>query len=424
MRSLLPLLWLSVVLAAAAQAAAPTLLTPLTGPNITNLRPASRGHWDGDLGIPLWIHPTPSSSSPSSVLLLLLGDVFSHPQTTPRTPNAINAPTNLTRLCDQQQPPLWRERSEDGVPVPPLPLLGVSTVPSGALHLPAIAASAATSPVYIFAMNVSDWRNGQPGNVSARGTLFRGAWTGSAAGGLLHVDPDPDPVWRLDAAPADLLPLTNVAPLLVSGAGSQVDMVYLWTTGTYRASGVYLARVLPSAIGNLSAYEWWDSRQGRVESAEQAVGGQGTRARQPWQRLARRARAQQAPHPLLDPTVFPLASGVGELSAIFHTPSGRFVLCFFSYSAPASPGAPWFVCTSAPAPHGPYRAPVVLFTGAAQAWWPPGACCIYGGYLLADPSPVHAAAAASANSTTAVLVLSLFVPYRSYAVAIDLAPAL
>ena len=122
--------------------------------------------WDADLGVPLAVQST---------LYVMLGDVLgSAPH--PRLPSAIGVVNRTSTFTVQHVagPILhaftlgsWREDA-GGLPEPVFPLLGASTVPSGAIALN-------NSALMLFLMCVQDWRNGVPGTCAALVTSHQAA---------------------------------------------------------------------------------------------------------------------------------------------------------------------------------------------------------------------------------------------------------
>lgn len=166
-------------------------------------------------------------------------------------------------------------------------------------------------------MNVSDWRDGRPGNVTANG--FMTAGTLPAGGGVPAFSAAPS--WT---SPPDA-PLVNAAPVLHPTDG----YAYIFATGLYRASPVYLARVTAdaAALSNASSYEWWLGGGG-------GCGGGGQ-----W------GPSSAAAVPLL-----PDFAGVGELSARWDDVASTFVLCFFNYANETA--TPVYVSQAAATPTG------------------------------------------------------------------------
>lgn len=380
---------------------APSPLTPLTGPTLTPV--AGGGYWDADLGVPLLV-PSGAGANGSLATWLLLGDVAAAGgAAVQRTPN----------VAGQLRPSLavaWRVDG-DGRPRASFPLLAESTVPAGAFALPAARAcvrtptnadrppddegacdaTAAQPAVFLFMMNVSAWRDGAAGNVSANGLLACGR-ADPRTGALAF---EPAAAW---AAPLDA-PLVNAAP--VYDARYDPAYVYVFASGRYRASPVYLARVpaFAGAVRNASAFEWWCGGC-RREAADCAPAVH-------W------CAATSAATPVLADV------RVGELSALWDAAVRRFVLCFFDF-APDSPG---MVCRTAAQPWGGSG------NGSGVAWSPPstvvtwqdarfpsGACCPYGGYLLPRNGGLGRAGAAAVALRA---VVSLWVPYRAFVMDVE-----
>ena len=212
----------SVIIVLAFGLALGQVAMPLTGPGITDL--STGGYWDADLGIVF--------QGPNNTWFAVEGDVLGSVQHA-RVPNAIGV---VDSLSPSNFKVTWVQGS-NGLATPFFPLLAQSTVPAGAITV--------NETIFIFMMNVADWRNGAPGNVSASGLLIQG-WLNRA---LIPVF-DYSPLWY---APSTA-PLTNAAPVLYP-----VDsMIYVFGSGLYRASGLYLSRCTQSNIGILSSYQWWD----------------------------------------------------------------------------------------------------------------------------------------------------------------------
>jgi hypothetical protein len=232
-------------------------------------------------------------------------------------------------------------------------------------------------------MNVTAWRNGDPGNVSAHGVIVRGA-----------VQPPPAPPAFEQVAAAALepdAPGVNAAPLI-----SPVDgTAYIFATGRYRASPVFLARAAADAAAVADPAQW---RWLAATSAPPAWGAPGD-------------RAAAAPLALGGGPV-----GAGELSALYHATAQRFVLCFFNFSA--SRALPSLLCQAGAQPWGPWSQPQTVVDGS-EPWFPQGAGGPYGGYVVETPLAQQGAAAAGAIEVTALL--SLWVPYRVFAFATSFA---
>jgi hypothetical protein len=332
--------------------------TPLTGPQLTPIR--SGGYWDADLGVPIII---PSSACS----FIMLGDVLGNVQHA-RIPNAIGTVMNLTVDGFEVS---WNCDTDTGLPIPFFPLLGQSTVPSGAIAVESTTSSQELT-MFVFMMNVSNWSTGQPGAVDSNGLVIQGV-VQIQNNSCSIPSFSPIPAWT---ASSDL-PLSNAAPVLWSDGN-----VYLFTSGRYRASPVFLAQTAPGSMGSLTSYQWWNG-SALVPDAAQAQ----SVLSQDW-----------------------MTSSVGELSAAYEGTSNQLVLCFMSYNI-SSLLWPQFVCQTACKPEGPWSAPEILFNAASQPWWTSGDCCPYGGYLqsvlVSESNP---------SALDAVVVVSLWEPYRSFAI--------
>ncbi len=166
-------------------------------------------------------------------------------------------------------------------------------------------------------------------------------------------------------------------------------MIHTATRGTcrYRASPIYLARVPVASVGTFDAYEYagrgggW----GPMTAAVPVIGGGG------------------AGNP---------GSAVGELSAAWTGNGTGVVVCFCDYTA-SLPNWPRLYCASSARPGAPFGAPVKVMDGGPQPWYAPGWGGIYGGYVVGGGGGGGGAPPAS-------LLLSLWVPYRVFAVPLDL----
>ena len=188
-----------------------TYVKAITGPTITN-------GWDGDLGVPFWS---------GDRLYFLEGDILH--QNHARIPNAIGHcqgvdPSN----CNVN----WNEVA-GGWPDPFYNLSGQSTVPSGGIAI--------NGKNYVFMMNVVNWGNGMPGNVLANSFGI--------------VSAPPTPFSPTSVKYGDNSKFVNIAPTM-SPDGS---WVYLFGSGTYRASPIYVARVRPNDIANINAIQYYSS---------------------------------------------------------------------------------------------------------------------------------------------------------------------
>ena len=311
---------------------------PLTGPGITNV--ASGGYWDADLGVTFGDY-------------VLLGDVIAQPAQR-RTPNAIGAQKSGGPVGVIS----WAE-APDGLAAPFTVLRAQSTVPAGALLLP-------SGGVVVFMMNVTNWGNGDPGNVDANGFVLQGKLLSN---GFPQFNPDASSAAGVNA------PLVNAAPLLDP---SDATTAYIFSSGLYRASPIYVARVAPASINAIDKYDWWTGSQ--------------------WVNAASAAAPLALSNPL---------PAVGELTVAFDTASKRYILCYFDYTANL-PNGPLFKCQSAPSPAGPWTNPVVLFANTPLPWYQSGWCCPYGGYFV---TPLIDS---SQNGGVVPFYISLWVPYRSF----------
>ena len=376
-------LWLPFAAAAASAPPPSSPLYALTGPGLTdtNATPPGASWWDTDLCVPL---------QALGATWLVGGDVLDG-----RAQRGAWLAANAAGLVSPSggfaaaRPVEWALRAgADGLPAPLLPRTGASTVPSGFVVVPAAAAGPATAPsapLFAFFMNVTDWRDGVPGNVSAQGLLVRGS---------AFAPPAPPELGEVVFAAAQDAPLVNAAPVI-----SPLDgYLYIFATALYRASPVFLAQAdaTQRAISDQGVWLWLAA----ATPSGPKWGGPG-------------AEMDAAPLPLGDGSLV----GVGELSAIYHAAAQRFVLCFFNYSRVAADALPTMFCMAAPQPWGPWSSPQVVVDGT-EAWFPAGTGGPYGGYVLESAAPPEAAAAAAAAGGLQIRVtvlLSLWLPYRVFA---------
>lgn len=126
---------------------------PLSGPGLSDI--TTGGYWDGDLGVPLPIIGDNTS------FWLLEGDILGSVDHA-RIPNAI---ARAKLMAPARNLAVHWHLAANGLPIEIFPLRAKSSVPAGGLAL------ASSQQYFLFMMNVSDWRDGAPGNVNANGFL-------------------------------------------------------------------------------------------------------------------------------------------------------------------------------------------------------------------------------------------------------------
>jgi hypothetical protein len=324
----------------------------LTGPGLTNLTASGKQnvYWDADLGICFGN-------------FVLLGDVIAQPNQR-RVPNAIG----IAAFSSNPSTPVTWSVQWDGLAQPFFPLLGRSTVPAGAVIV--------DDTVFVFMMNVSDWGNGSPGSVVANGFVTSGSLQESGF-----------PTWN--AVPLSTS-VTN-APLVNAAPVSRVAVdgyIYMYATGLYRASPVYLARAQPGTVSQMNKYEWWSGGDKWGPASTQ----QSLPFLQTW-------------------------GWVGEISVTYDVGTLKFVVCFFDYT-PTNDMWPWLVCQSSPNPAGPWGNSIVMMTAAPPPWYQDGWYGPYGGYFTS------ATVNSTASNNVIPLLVSVWVPYRSFYVPMDFSAVL
>jgi len=235
-----------------------------------------------------------------------------------------------------------------------------STVPAGAITL--------DGTTYIFSMRVNQWGANSEGT-HAHGVLFRGNANRTFA--------------ELTQWPEDQL-FVNTAPLAAQ-LPDGTPAVFLATSALYRHSPIYLAYVVPSKMGNPSAYHYltgYDQNGSPVWSSEMS---------------------EAKPLPGLE-TVW-----AGELSFLYDAPLNSYLLMFKDYSnLPTDDEYPPFELYSSSTPYGPFQGPLTFYpcgTSSPPSWMKSGWGRCYGGYMLPDSF--------GADGSDLHFVVSLWDPYTT-----------
>eukprot|EP01113_Clastostelium_recurvatum_P019228 TRINITY_DN226_c0_g1_i1.p1 TRINITY_DN226_c0_g1~~TRINITY_DN226_c0_g1_i1.p1 ORF type:complete len:425 (-),score=50.23 TRINITY_DN226_c0_g1_i1:64-1248(-) len=222
----------------------------------------------------------------------------------------------------------------------------ISCVPAGACE--------ANGNAYIWHMNVVDWGNGSPGSVAAWSMLLRGT---------------PNPV-QFVASPTLYFEVNskfvNANMVVTNGT------VFIYGTGLYRASPVYVAMVPAPQIENKGAWRYWTgSSWGEGENVAAPI----------------------------------ISTKSGEISAIYSAYFKQFVVSAFDFS-----GVPTCYMWRSHTPTGPWSRSVI-YTDLEPYPWKAGLSGPYGGYLVPDqgnPQP------------RMFMTFSFWVPYRTYMIETDL----
>lgn len=332
------------------------LVEPWTGPGRT---PTSDGKfWDADLGV---------AFDHKKKLYLVLGDAN-------RDARRVAGSVVGSSSDDDASDGLairWSTRA-GGLPRQVLKIEHKSMVPAGAVSV--------DDRIYLFAMNVHKWSfDGPPPITVASGELFRSDDDGRTFKRVLR--------WSKRE------PMTNVCP--VPGPHPkepEKKVVWLFTTGKFRRSDVYLAWVAPGDLEKKEKYRYF---AGEKDGAPV------------WS--AKIADAK----PIVD-------GRVGELSAQYDEKTNRWLLSYFDFSGPRGR---WLL-RAAEHPWGPFSEPAVLLKVGERLEWfkeatrPGGDGRLkrvpwggpYGGFVL--PARFN-------KDGKVFFALSLWVPYRTFLVSVS-----
>ena len=240
-----------------------------------------------------------------------------------------------------------------------------STVPAGAITL--------NDTTYIYSMQVNHWGSNSQGT-HAHGVLFEQHPDGTFVG---LID------WPVDNLFVNTAPIAAKLP-------DGTPAIFMATTAQYRHSPIYLAYVIPSAIGDASSYRFltgYDENGVPVWSSDMAEA-------EPLPGLAR--------------------VWVGELSFLYEPFLNNYLLMFKDYSKTDS-----FSLYSSSAPYGPFMGPLSFYPCGTSSnrpdWMESGWGGCYGGYMLPgnfgpDGAELH-------------FVVSLWDPYTTIIMTMRLSPA-
>ncbi|MBI5621431.1 DUF4185 domain-containing protein [Candidatus Falkowbacteria bacterium] len=251
-------------------------------------------------------------------LLLFFGDVNGGPDNKNIAASAVAiAPKSDTPACADF---IWSKFQ----PLKSAKQIGtdISTVPSGVIQI--------GDAVYIFAMRMMNWDFLNKKGNHGYGMLFKSK--GSDNFQSTHT------LWAKDSLHMNTAPVLGTLP---DGA----PVVYLYLTGEYRKSSIYLAYVAPDQIENKEAYHYYPD----------------------WTTTINRAR------PLIN-------ARAGELSAVYNPTLKQYLLMFSNYSL-SNGGLKLY---TADQPQGPFTEytldPCAKNADWLQAGW--GGC--YGGYIIPE----------------------------------------
>ena len=244
----------------------------------------------------------------------------------------------------------------DGNPKPFFPRIDPdSTVPAGACSVNGV--------LYVFMMDVTHWADIPDPDTRARPVLIKSTDNGASFSS----------VWL----GTETSKFINTAPILgphPTVASRQV--VYLFGSGRYRNSSVYLAYAELEDIEFPNRYQFFKGLQNGVPQ---------------WTSLESQA--------------VPVVSGVkvGELSIAWNNYLHQYLLAFCDGLA-----APYgFYLRASPKPWGPWSAGKLAFDGSvAHDWYESGWRGVYGGYLLSELT--------ADSGRKAYFTISLWVPYNIF----------
>ncbi|MFA5820523.1 MAG: DUF4185 domain-containing protein [Candidatus Gracilibacteria bacterium] len=198
----------------------------------------------------------------------------------------------------------------------------ISTVPSGIIQI--------GKTVYLFAMRMTNWdflnKNGNHGY----GLLFKSDGTENFQ--------ETKTLWSPDSIHMNSAPIFGTSP-------DGKPVVYIYATGEYRKSGIYLAYVDPSQIENKSAYHYYPNWTTDISEAT----------------------------PLID-------ANAGELSAVYNSTLKKYLLMFSNYSL-TNGGLKLYASDS---PAGPFQKYSLNPCAKNSDWMKEGWRSCYGGYILPE----------------------------------------
>mgnify|MGYP001576690778 CR=1 FL=1 len=198
----------------------------------------------------------------------------------------------------------------------------LSTVPSGIIQV--------GKTVYLFAMRMTNWDFLNKKGNHGYGLLFKSDGTEN-----FH---ETNTIWSPDS-----LHMNN-APVLGKSPDGQ-PAVYIYTTGQYRASDIFLAYVDPSQIEDKSAYHYYPNWTTDISEAT----------------------------PIID-------ANAGEISAVYNSTLKKYLLMFSNYSL-KNGGLKLYTADS---PAGPFEKYSLNPCDKNADWMKEGWRSCYGGYILPD----------------------------------------
>jgi len=304
--------------------------------------------WSSDLGVMAFHH---------NKVFLLTGDTFG---TGIYSPNSL-AWTTDTHAADCLD--LNWSVTRDGSPQYFFPHIGrgsISTVPAGAISV--------NGNLYVFMMDVTYWSSGSTDSTNARVALIKSSNDGQSFGD--------SPIWTsaLDNHFVNIAPVVAAHPTI-----PHHQAVYMFGSGLYRESDIYLAACDTADIEDRSKYIYFKGFVG-----DQAQWG-------------------------IEADAQPIVTGVktGELSVQWSCYLQRWLLSAFDYTS----GNLYF--RSATSLSGPWSAPKLVFEGSkVYHWYQPGWFGPYGGYLLHELD--------RGGGRYVYFTLSLWVPYNIFLMEADL----
>jgi hypothetical protein len=229
----------------------------------------------------------------------------------------------------------------------------ISTVPAGSVE--------ANGFAYIWMMNVVQW--GGTGQTHAWSMLLRGTPTPA------NFVASPTCYFEVDSK------FVN-AGLVMTPQG---DEIYVFGTGLYRVSDVYLAVIKPSIIEDKSQWRYFTGMSG----------GNPT-----W------SSSEAAGVSLINGTV------AGEISAIYSTYLKQYVITAFNYAGIAT-----LYLYRSNTPFGPWTRTLLFEETLPYSWKTAAMSGAYGGYMVPDQG---------VNTPILWMTLSFWNPYRTYMVSTDL----
>ena len=305
-----------------------------------------------DLGIPVLVHV---NGSPK--IFFLFGDVISKQKPGANAMAYANYPINGCPdlrwfMDDGMYREMWGSLRKDGV--------DASTPPAGAVEIDGV--------LYVYGFRVTHWKKRlQPNDAThGYGVLFKRLGNGEFV--------ETNVSWPIDSK------FVNIAP--VSGKLNGKNVVFLFSSGKYRDSPIYLAYVPADKMEDLSSYRYFIGLDDRGNPL--------------WSNRWNDAK------PIINKVK------VGELSAIYHPYLKQYLLMFKDYSV--NGGLQIRVAYN---PWGPYSKPTKLNPLSPKpSWLKPSWGGLYGGYIVPGSY--------GKDGHTLYYVISLWIPYSTFLMRIEI----